>query len=206
MREGASEVLEFWFGELSDGFADDAHRRRWFAGDAAIDAEIRERFGPLLTAALDGELAGWAESSDGALALVIVCDQFSRQVHRGTRQAYATDPLALQVALALVEQGTDLELGFDQRAFLYMPLHHSESRLDQHTSVGLYTALSDAAPADLRRHMEGFLHYARDHRDVVLRFGRFPHRNRVLGRPSTPAESAFLETAPGYGQSAAPKP
>ena len=197
----AGSVLKFWFGEAVDGLADDVHRRRWFVSDPDVDEELRERFGPLLSAAAAGDLDDWTASPEGALALVIVCDQCSRQIHRGTREAYATDPLALGTARAAVERGDDLALGIDQRSFLYMPFQHAESRLDQHTSVGLFTALCDAAPDAARRHVEGFLHYAVDHRDIVLRFGRFPHRNRVLGRPSTAEELVFLETASSYGQS-----
>lgn len=202
---GPDEVLGYWFGELTDGFADDVHRRRWFMPDARVDAEIRDRFGDLLAAAARGELDGWRDGGvEQALALVIVCDQFSRQIHRGTALAYATDPLALVTARAVVERGDDRELGFDQRAFLYMPFEHSESRLDQHTCVGLFSALADAVPEARRADAESYLHYARDHRDVVVRFGRFPHRNAVLGRESTAEERLFLETASSYGQSPPP--
>ena len=196
-------VLQFWFGELVDGIADDVHRRRWFTPDAAVDAELREGFGPLLEAAVAGNLGHWAASPEGALALVILCDQFSRQIHRGTREAYATDPLALATARATIEGGNDLDLGIDERSFLYMPFQHSESRLDQHTSVGLFSALRDGAPESIRHYAEESLRYAVDHRNIVLRFGRFPHRNRVLGRQSMAEERVFLETASSYGQSGA---
>lgn len=197
----AADILEFWFGELRDGLADEAHRVRWFTADAAVDREVHQRFAGLLAAALAGELAEWTASAKRALALVILCDQLSRQIHRGTREAYAGDPLALATARGSIERGDDQTLAFDERAFLYMPFEHSESRLDQHTSVGLFTALRDAAPEGFRPHAEGFLHYAVDHRDVVLRFGRFPHRNRVLGRQSSAEELEFLRTASSYGQS-----
>lgn len=196
------EVLDYWFGELDGGFADDAHRRRWFTPDARVDVEIRDRFGALLTAARGGELDGWRDGpAEQALALVIVCDQFARHIHRGTAEAYAADPLALATARAVVERGDDRRLAFDQRAFLYMPFEHSESRIDQHTCVGLFSALIEAVPEARRKLAESYLHYARDHRDVVVRFGRFPHRNAVLGRQSTAEELAFLETASSYGQS-----
>lgn len=198
---GPADITRFWFGELRDGLANEAQRRRWFMPDPALDAEIRERFGDLLTAALRGELAGWARSPSSALSLVLVCDQFSRQVHRGSRDAYATDPLALQTARRVIERGEDQQLAFDERAFLYMPFQHSESRLDQHTAVGLYLGLRDTASDTQRRHAEGFLKHARSHRDIVLQFGRFPHRNRLLGRQSTAEEEVFLVTARDFGQS-----
>lgn len=196
------EVLRYWFGDPPDGVADAQHRRRWFMPDATVDAEIRERFGHLLTAALGGELDGWRQTLESSLALVLVCDQFSRQIHRGSAQAFASDALALTTARAVVERGDDRNLGLDQRAFLYLPFEHSESRLDQHTSVGLYTALSDAAPEERRDDAADYLRYACEHRDVVVRFGRFPHRNAVLGRESSAEELTFLQTASSYGQTA----
>lgn len=196
----SDEVLRFWFGDPGQAMPDDVHRRRWFKPDAAVDGEIRGRFGHLLTAAQGGELTGWLERPASGLALVIVCDQFSRQAHRGSAEAFATDAIALEAARALVARGDDRTLGIDQRAFLYLPFEHSESRVDQHTSVGLFSALHEAAPEAQGRHTDEYLRYARDHRDIVMRFGRFPHRNRVLGRPSTPEEIAFLETASSYGQ------
>lgn len=196
------EVLGYWFGELRDGIADQAHRKRWFQPDAAVDAEIRDRFGALLTAAANGELTAWRDTPVTALALAIVCDQFPRQVHRGSARAFETDRLGLETARQVVDGGGDAALAFDERAFLYMPFEHSESRLDQHTAVGLFTALLDDAPDGYRHHAESFLDYARQHRDIVRRFGRFPHRNRVLGRAATAEEAAFLETASDFGQSA----
>lgn len=201
-RQAAAEVREFWFGELEDGLAGRQRRRRWFMPDAARDAEIRDRFGHLLAAAQRGGLTDWRSDPADALALILVCDQVSRQVHRGTAEAYATDTLAREVARALIEQGADRAFGCDERAFLYMPFQHAESRFDQHASVGLYVALREEVPPAARREAGSFLRHAREHRDVVLRFGRFPHRNRVLGRPSSPEELAFLEGASSYGQSA----
>lgn len=199
----ARDVLAFWFGELSDGFADDERRRSWFEADPARDAEIRGRFAPLLARAAAGDLESWRGETRSALALIIVCDQFSRQIHRGTAAAYATDPLALAVAGELVERGADLALELDERAFVYMPFEHAESRVDQHACVGLFSALRDATPSG-KRHLTGaFLQHAHRHRDILLRFGRFPHRNAVLGRPSTTDELAFMASAADFGQTAA---
>jgi uncharacterized protein (DUF924 family) len=193
-------VLDYWFGPLENGFSDAGHRRRWFNPAAAVDAEIAERFGGLIDAAASSALDGWLQSPRGIVAFVIVCDQFPRQVHRGTALAYLTDALALEVARRAIESGADQALGFDERAFLYMPFQHAESRLDQHAGVGLFAALRDATPPG-QRHLTGsFLRYARRHRDIVLRFGRFPHRNGVLGRASSAEETTFLKTASSFGQ------
>jgi uncharacterized protein (DUF924 family) len=194
------QVLDYWFGRLDGGFSDDAHRQRWFTPDAAVDDDIRRRFGHLIEAAASGALDGWLESPRGVLAFVLVCDQFSRQVHRGSDRAYATDALALEVARRAVDAGTDAALGFDERAFLYMPFQHAESRLDQHTAVGLFAALRDETPPG-QRHLTGsYLRYAQQHRDIVLRFGRFPHRNGALGRTSSAEELGYLKTASHFGQ------
>lgn len=198
----AAEILDFWFGELSGGLADAPHRQRWFQGGPAMDLEIRERFGPLVEAAANGNLDAWLRSAPGTLAFVLVCDQFSRHVHRGSAAAYATDPLALEVARSAIDRRKDLALALDERAFLYLPFEHSESAVDQHTSVGLFTRLRDDTPPGMRHLTGAYLRHAQQHRDVVLRFGRFPHRNRMLERASTRAEQVFLETASTFGQGA----
>lgn len=201
MSGDAEAILQFWFGELTDGLAADDYRRAWFESDAARDGQIRDRFGALLVQAAAGQLTSWRGPPRSALALIVLCDQFARQIHRGTAAAYATDPLALGTARMLVEHGTDLTLALDERVFVYMPFEHSESRVDQHASVGLFTALRDATPAG-RRHLTGaFLGHARQHRDIVQRFGRFPHRNAALARHSTPEEEEFLIDAGDFGQS-----
>ncbi|MEQ8486661.1 MAG: DUF924 family protein [Pseudomonadales bacterium] len=199
---GPAAVLDYWFGTLTDGVASAARRRRWFKASAEDDAEIARRFGPLIDRARVGALDHWLRRAEWRLAYILVCDQFPRQAFRGTAQAFATDARARDAAADGVEHGHDLALGPDQRAFFYMPFEHAESRLDQHVSVGLFTALQDAASPGYRQQAASFLAYAREHRDVVQRFGRFPHRNAVLGRRSTAAERAYLKTASGYGQTA----
>ncbi|MFW6092563.1 MAG: DUF924 family protein [Pseudomonadota bacterium] len=196
------EVLEFWFGRLNEGVAPPRVRRRWFAGGAALDAEIRERFATLVDAAAQGALH-WRDTPRRTLAFILVCDQFARHVHRGTARAFATDALALAAARAGIERGFDRPLGIDERAFFYMPFEHSESAVDQHAAVGLFTALREDTPASRRRLAGDYLRYARQHRDIVLRFGRFPHRNRALDRESNDAERAFLASASHFGQGAA---
>ena len=195
------EVLDFWFGTLTDGLADDTVRRGWFESSPARDDEIRRRFGATLERAAGGGLGSWHDTVRGSLAFILVCDQFARQIHRGDAGAFATDPLALAAAGALVERGADRTLELDERVFVYMPFEHAESRLHQHTSVGLFSGLRDDTPPG-KRHLTGaFLRHAQQHRDIVLRFGRFPHRNGALERASTPEELGFLETSGDFGQS-----
>lgn len=197
----AEAVLDFWFGTLTDGFADDRVRKLWFQSSPERDAEIRERFGALLEEAAAGGLEDWLATPRGALAYIVLCDQFARQIHRGGPAAFATDGRALEAARNLIASAADLGLELDERVFVYMPFEHAESRELQHTSVGLFSALRDATPQGRRDRTGVFLQHAHQHRDIVLRFGRFPHRNAVLGRPSTAAEEAFLEDAPDFGQS-----
>lgn len=168
-------VLDFWFSPTSRG--------NWFERSDAFDAAVAERLGPLHDKAAAGALDGWAESPSGLLALVILLDQVPRNIHRGTPQAFASDAKALALARLAVDRGLDAEFDEDGRLFLYLPLEHSESLADQERSVALFRALGHAE----------YLDYAIRHRDVIARFGRFPHRNAVLGRDSTAEELAFLE-------------
>ena len=182
----AADVLTFWFGSADlHADPDEEHRRRWYAGGEALDTEIRSRFGGLLD---DAEaLAGWG-GEDGHLAAIVVLDQFSRNAFRGTARAFATDPLALDLARALVDAGRDTALGLHQRAFAYLPFMHAESRDAQDRSVALYERLAAERPS-----ASGNLDYAVRHRDIVVRFGRFPGRNPALGRDDTAEELAWLE-------------
>jgi uncharacterized protein (DUF924 family) len=204
MRIGPSDVLAFWFGPLSDGFAEARVRRRWFRRDAQFDAEIRTRFGAAIQRGLDGALAEWLVDSQGRLAFIVLMDQLTRNAHRGTALAFAGDPRALAAAHDGVALRQDLELGIDERSFFYLPFEHAESLIDQHTSVGVFTKLRDDSPHERRRHTNEALRYAVQHRDIVLRFGRFPHRNALLERDSTADELAYLETASRFGQGQPP--
>ncbi len=195
-----NDVLAFWFGPQSHGFSGADARRRWFAADPQFDREVAGRFGLLLEAAAAGALTKWLDEPRGRLAFIVVTDQFSRQIRRGTPAAFATDGLALSAARDGVELGHDRQLGFDERAFFYLPFEHSESKADQQTSVALFTRLAADTPADNRGHSDEALRFAIGHRDIVLQFGRFPHRNAHLGRASTPAELEFLRTASRFGQ------
>lgn len=201
----ATELLEFWFGELAGGFADAAHRARWFEVDDDFDDECRRRFGALLTEVAEGAHRTWLDSPRSRLAYILCCDQLSRNIHRGSAAAFATDAQALEAARSGIDVGMDRELGYDERAFLYLPFEHSERIVDQHTCVGLFVALRDETPSGFRHLTGSYLGYAQQHRDIVIRFGRFPHRNAILGRTSTAEEQAFLAGGHDFGQPA-PRP
>ena len=181
----ADAVLGFWFG------SDNASRAEWFRKDVAFDAEIAQRFGALVERALNGELLEWQDDPRGALARIVLLDQFTRNVFRDTPRAFAGDTLALAAARALVAGGQDLSLPPVQRSFVYLPFEHSEDLATQDEGVRLFGALAASAPESTDT-----LSYAQRHRDIIARFGRFPHRNAVLGRESTLQELAFL-TQPG---------
>jgi uncharacterized protein (DUF924 family) len=174
VRAAPAEIVSFWR---------EAGPDKWFEQDESFDQAIRLRFLPTCEAAANGELAAWEESAEGALALALLLDQFPRNMFRGNARAFATDALARAVADRALARGFDQATEPALRPFFYLPFMHSEALIDQHRSVRLYEALGDAEQ----------LRYATEHRDVVQRFGRFPHRNRALGRDTTPTERAFLE-------------
>jgi uncharacterized protein (DUF924 family) len=173
-----SDVVAFWV---------EAGPKRWFAKDDAFDAAIRERFEPLHRRASTGELADWASTAEGAMALLILLDQFPRNLYRGSAHAFATDPLAYAVARRAVERGFDRESPPELRPFFYLPFEHSERIEDQDRSVELCAALREDAGD------KSTYDWAVIHRDIIRRFGRFPHRNGALGRVTTAEEQAFLD-------------
>lgn len=188
----AAEVLDFWFG-APDSSGRLATREAWFKKDPAFDAQIRERFGSLIDAALRGELAAWEQQPLSALALVIVLDQFTRNTARDTAGMFAGDAQALALARRMVASGQERALQGVQRQFLYLPFEHSEEIADQHESMRLFEQLGQDHPD-----LAGLLEWAAKHQDIVTRFGRFPHRNAALGRVSTAEEVEFLKQ-PGSG-------
>ena len=188
-------VLAFWFGddlESSDAIA--ARSSLWFGGGASFDECIRKRFEGLAARALEGELDAWREQAYPCLALALVLDQFPRNLYRGRAESFAYDSLACAVCRAAVEQGFDDQLAPIEAFFLYVPFEHAEDMDSQARSVSLIRGLCERASADLRPRFESFLSYAIRHRDVIERFGRFPHRNAILGRASTREELAYLES------------
>ena len=182
----ARAVLDFWFGAPGSATAGTL-RPEWWRKDAAFDAEVRARFGALIERALRGELAHWEHDPHGALAQVLLLDQLTRNAFRDTPRAFAGDARALAAAQAMVASAQDASLPPEQRAFVYMPFEHAESMAAQDEAVRLFTRLAAQSPAHADQ-----LDYARRHRAIVARFGRFPHRNRILGRTSTPEEAEFL--------------
>lgn len=190
----AADVLAFWFEpEAGDGDTARARRRLWWGKDAAVDAAIRDRFAALVAEAAAGRHDRWADTPLGRLALVILFDQFPRNMHRDTPRAFAHDPLARRLTLDGLEIRADQALRPIERVFFYLPLEHAESLELQERSVSLFGALAAAAPAEEQEGFRGYADYAIRHRDIIARFGRFPHRNRILGRGSTPEEAEFLK-------------
>ena len=189
----ARAILDFWFGELdADGMPAPAVMRRWFESDAGFDAEVRERFGPDLERV--DELGGWEASPAGALALVVLTDQLSRNIHRGSAAAFDRDGLARAVARRAIDAGHERALRPIERVFLYLPFEHAEDLELQEECVRRFRALAEEVPEGLRDTFADFVHHAENHRDVIARFGRFPHRNAVLGRADTDAEREYLES------------
>jgi uncharacterized protein (DUF924 family) len=176
MQVEPAEIIEFWRA---------AGPARWFAKNADFDDQIRARFEAAHHAAARGELDHWIDSAEGALALLLLLDQFPRNLWRGSPHAFATDPSARRVARKAIEAGHDRADRGDLRSFFYLPFSHSESAADQAFGMGLWEALERETGEDAKS--------ARRVRDVIARFGRFPHRNRVLGRETTEAEQAFLD-------------
>jgi uncharacterized protein (DUF924 family) len=206
----ANQVREFWFGSLPLTAATYAERSTslWFSGvgepaqaRTARDEELRARFGSLVERAGRGELDSWAASPRRRLSLIILLDQFPRSIYRGTRRAFAHDEQALMLAMTGVQSGADAALDPVERMFFYMPLQHAESLDAQDESVAAFRRLVGEAPEELRPQFEEALEFAVQHRDIIVRFGRFPHRNRVMGRVSTAEERAFIARgADTFGQ------
>ncbi|MDK1024320.1 MAG: DUF924 family protein [Gammaproteobacteria bacterium] len=196
------DIIEFWFSDSLDSPESARNRSKfWYVSNSVTDDEIRTQFGPVLEAAHNGLISDWEASPEGALALVILLDQFSRNIYRGDAKAYSGDELALAIAKRAVQSGFDQDLPGLQRLFLYHPLHHSEQISDQEKAVALFQNVEDQSPEDWREFLHGFTKFAIHHKDVVTRFGRFPHRNKILHRRNTKEEQAYLDGgASSYGQ------
>jgi uncharacterized protein (DUF924 family) len=202
----SQDVLHFWFGTRPYTAATLAQRARlWFPDTPELRAQtdelIGERFGATYAAAEHGQLASWESTPRRRLALILLYDQFSRCLRRGTAGAFAHDREALSLALSGMQVGADAALDPVERLFFYLPLEHAESRDVQEESVAACRRLCSEAPAPLKSWFDDSLQYAVLHRDIVARFGRFPHRNRALGRESTAEELRWMETeGPDFGQ------
>ncbi|WP_440996542.1 DUF924 family protein [Arhodomonas sp. SL1] len=199
MDDQARAILDYWFGvdaeRRSDGEIAAERASLWFRADPALDDDIDTRFRESVASAREGALEHWADAPRGRLALILLLDQFPRNLYRANPEAYASDRQALAHSLNAQSRGEARELRPVERLFLYMPMMHAESLPVQDRSVALFETLAAEMPEAQRPPFERSAEAARRHREVILRFGRFPHRNAVLARPSTPAEAEFLATA-----------
>lgn len=195
----AAELVSLWFGPLDEhGRPHPDHRARWFGGGEAFDEELRTRFGDAVEAALAGQLDAWAGTPEGRLALVLLLDQLPRNLFRGRAKSFAGDAAALRFGLAGLDGADAQRLSPAHAVFLVMPLMHAEDLALQERCIGEFENLAERASPALRENLAGNIDFARRHRDVIARFGRFPHRNAVLGRSSTQEEERYLAEGGGF--------
>jgi uncharacterized protein (DUF924 family) len=192
--ESSATIRTYWFGRQPDDLAVIAEcSHRWWSKNETVDLDIKQRFEGVMLLTQERALDHWASSPQGLLALILLTDQFPRNVYRNSGKAFSFDPLARAWCEAGLQSGADLELHPIERVFFYLPLEHSESLADQERSVDLYEKLIAGLDARQRPEFEGFLWFAKRHQEIIQRFGRFPHRNQILGRASSPEELAFLK-------------
>ncbi len=196
----AEDVLTFWFRDEATGRMDLPQSKRWFQGGSKLDAELGRQFGSTLALARAGELDHWRESASGTLALIILLDQFNRNINRGTAEAFAGDAQALSLCHHAREMAYPAQWPITHQVFCYMPLEHDESVQSQELSVALFSELLEQAPPHLQDYARGTLDYARQHKQIIDRFGRYPYRNAVLGRDSTAEEREWLTKGKRFGQ------
>lgn len=188
------EILEFWFGPIADdGSCQPQFQKRWWAKDPEFDREVTTRFGSHIAAAEAGQLDAWRETAEGCLALVLLCDQMTRNSRRDQAAMYSADPFAVATLRHALDRGLERQLRTMQRYFLLMPLMHAESRELQEEGIRRFDELAREAEPGAVESAKGAAEYMRAHAVIVERFGRFPHRNELLGRASTPEELAFLK-------------
>jgi len=194
MVERIEGVLDFWFGELDElGRSSPEHRKRWWSKSDSFDRAIQSEFLNDYEAIVAGDRETWRSTDRGALAYILVLDQFSRNMFRGTPKMFAADELAREACREGLDAAFDTRLSFDERVFFYLPLEHSEEMEDQLRCVGLFERLLESAPTPLQGDAKYYLDFAERHRAIIERFGRYPHRNEILGRTSTTEESEFLD-------------
>jgi uncharacterized protein (DUF924 family) len=191
----SEEIIDFWFDHPA--VAEGGHAEIWWKPDPEVDAEIRRRFGEDVERAKAGEYDDWADDPEGMLALVLLLDQFTRNIYRDTPDAFSGDTKALALSRAAIERGFDRELDPPRRAFLYMPLEHAEYDSAQEESIESFERLAEEAAAieggKYKEMSDAFLDFAHKHKVIIDRFGRYPHRNEILGRETTDEEAAFLK-------------
>lgn len=194
-----SAIIEFWFADLDvDGMPNPAQNMLWFQAGTAIDQRIADQFGAQVRAALQGELDYWATSDRGLLALVLLLDQFTRNIYRHSAAAFSGDVQALKLARSAVAAATDRRLATIERVFLYLPFEHAEDLQAQDQGIACFDNLLAECPANARERVADFRRYAVAHRQVIERFGRFPHRNSILGRTSSGEELNHLRQHGGF--------
>lgn len=199
MMKEITDILDFWFGTLDiHGMPTEETRMNWFKKSNSFDAQIKQQFGVAITAASTGEYDGWVNDPHGALALIILLDQFRRNVYRNTPEAFSLDAKALSIAQQAVDLHYDQALLPIQRVFVYLPFEHSEQLNIQQKSVELFEALYESVPASQQTTFNGFYEFAKKHQAVIQQFGEFPHRNTILERESTPAELEYLAQGGGF--------
>lgn len=192
--ESPQSIRQFWFGDLpDDSLVASTQAKLWWGKDPAQDAAVRQRFAPGMQAAAQGQLDGWLAEPAGRLGLILLADQFPRMAWRDTPHAFALDPLARRLTQQGLALGQHLQLRPTERVFFYMPLMHAEALAEQAQCVALFADLVQAAPAAQRTLFKNNLSFAKRHEAIIARFGRFPHRNSILGRASSAQELAFLQ-------------
>ncbi len=201
-HEDIRRILDFWFSEQElDAPQIDSRMERWFGTDPQQDRHIRAEFGDIVEQALQGRLDDWEKTTEGKLALILLLDQFCRNIFRGSARAFAGDRQALKLCVEGSMSNEYRALSAEQRVFFFMPLQHAESLAVQEKSVRIFNALAEGVSDTLKETFLTFAQFAELHRDIIARFGRFPHRNRHLGRSNTAEEDAFLAAdGPSFGQ------
>lgn len=191
--EDIERILQFWFGQLdTDGFAAAEQKKLWWSGDDDLDLEISHKFSSLVQMALSHNLESWEDTPQGRLASVILLDQFTRNIFRGTEQAFSGDTNALRICKDGLKVQADLELSAEQQVFFYMPLEHSEDIDDQELCIRLLQGLEKRVPETKKETIQGYIKFAIEHKEIIQQFGRFPHRNKALNRENTPEEEDYL--------------
>ena len=188
-------ILDFWFGDRGSNLEIIKDKSKlWWKKVSSFDEEIQQKFGRMMEAMNKGELNEWCETAQGRLAMIILADQFSRNIYRDLPASFANDDLALSLAKAGIKSGMDKELSLIEREFFYMPLMHAESLAEQEMAVKLFSELVNEADEEEKKSFRSNLNFAVKHRNIIKRFGRFPHRNKILGRKSASEEIEFLKT------------
>jgi uncharacterized protein (DUF924 family) len=204
MSEDAHEpvdVIAYWLGDTeSNPAAAHARIRFWYRATIQIDCAIKDRFEDVHASIRNGRLLHWGEGAEGALAVVIVLDQFSRNMFRGQREAFGQDSLARAITVRALDREFDDQLSVPGKVFLCHPFTHSENSIDQDRAVNTYELMVDRVSDDWKPFVQSFVNHAKGHRDLIQRFGRFPHRNAAMLRQSTTEEESYLRSAPRYGQ------